>query len=76
MSGYIDPGERDAPFDPLSVVGIEAYVVCGDFPRVTRETVPTAVLSAEYRLDATAASGNRMTDAAFGALLASFEEKG
>jgi len=75
MSGYVDPSERDAPFEPLSVVGVEAYEVCRDFPRVTRETVPAAVLSAEYRLDATAANSYRMTDAAFDALLASFEEK-
>lgn len=74
MSGYIDPGERDEPFEPLSVIAVEAYDVFGDFPRVTRETVPSAVLSAEYRLDVTAAGTSRMAEAAFDALLACFEE--
>jgi hypothetical protein len=76
MSGYIDPDDRDVPFESLSVVAVEAYEVCGDFPRLTREIVPAAVLSADYRLDVAASTGHRMTDDAFDALLASFEEKG
>jgi hypothetical protein len=76
MSGYIDPSERDAPFEALAVVGIEAYRVSDVFPRVTRETVAAAVLSAEYRLDVTAATTSRMTEDALGMLLASLEEKG
>lgn len=76
MSGYIDPGERDEPFEPLAVVGIEAYEVRGRFPRLSRETVPSAVLSVEYRLDVSAAAESRMTEHALGELLACFEERG
>lgn len=72
MSGYIDPGERDTSFERLSILAIEGYEVCGDFPRVTRETVPAAVLSAEYRLDTGAASRSRMTEEALRGLLTSF----
>jgi Putative PD-(D/E)XK family member, (DUF4420) len=75
MSGYIDPGDRDEPFERLSVVAVEAYEVCGDFPRVTRETVPAAVLSAEYRLDVHTAGMSRMADAVFDEFLACFKEK-
>lgn len=74
MSGYVDPSERDTPFEPLTLIGIEAYEVSGDFPRMTREYVPAAVLSAEYRLDVAAAANYRMTERAFEALLASLAE--
>lgn len=73
MSGYIDPGEREPPFEPLSVVGIEAYEVRGNFPRITRETVAAAVLSAEYRLDVAAASEGRLDEEAFSTLFMSFK---
>ncbi|MBG6080832.1 PD-(D/E)XK motif protein [Rubrivivax gelatinosus] len=72
MSGYIGAGERDAPFEPLSILTIESYDVCGDFPRVTRETVPAAVLSAEYRLYLGTASRNMLTEQEFRELLMSF----
>lgn len=75
MSGYIEPGPRDAPFESLSVLGIEAYDVSGTFPRVTREVVPAAVLSAEYRLDLGAASGSRLSKESFVELLTSFKEE-
>ncbi len=72
MSGYLDPGERDTAFQPLSILSIEGYQVRDDFPRVTRETVPAAVLSAEYRLDIGGASRTRMTEIALHGLLTSF----
>jgi hypothetical protein len=72
MSGYIDPAERNTSVEPLTILAIEGYEVFGDFPRVTRETVPAAVLSAEYRLDMGAASRSRMTEDALRDLLNSF----
>jgi len=72
LSGYIASGEREAPFEPLSILAIEAYEVRGDFPRVTRETVPAAVLSAEYRLDLATASRNMLGEDEFRRLLLSF----
>ena len=76
MSGYIDHGEREEPLESLSIVRVEAYEVRGDFPRVTRETVPAAVLSAEYRLDVGGATANRMTEEALGTLITRFRESG
>lgn len=58
MSGYVDLGERDTRFERFAVAAIEAYRVADAFPRLTRESVPAAVLSAEYRLDVTAAAGS------------------
>jgi hypothetical protein len=72
MSGYIGPVEHDAPFERLSIVAIEGYDVCDDFPRVTRHSVPAAVLSAEYRLDLVTASRNKLTEEAFRGLLMTF----
>jgi hypothetical protein len=61
MSGYVDQVGHHPNDDPLNVVDSEAYLVHGDFPRLTRETVSAAVLAAEYRLDVGGARGHRMT---------------
>jgi hypothetical protein len=63
MSGHVDHVGRDAANDPLAVIEVEAYSVQGSFPRITRETVPAAVLATEYRLDLTGAQDCRMTAA-------------
>jgi hypothetical protein len=72
MSGYIDPEVRGLAFDRLAVVDLEAYEVRGGFPRLTRETVDAAVLSAEYRLDVSAAAEYQMTAEGLAQLLARF----
>lgn len=69
MSGYVDQAGRDPNDEPLIVVDIEAYLVHGDFPRITRETVPAAVLTADYRLDVTGAQDYRMTPEAIEELM-------
>jgi hypothetical protein len=72
MSGYIDPDDRSVPFDRLAVIALDAYEVRGDFPRLTRENVGSAVLAAEYRLDVAGAENHRMTAEALQLLLARF----
>lgn len=72
MSGYIDLDAGSARFDRFGVHGVEAYDVGGDFPRLTRETVGVAVVSAEYRLDVTGAQSHLMTAEALQLLLARF----
>lgn len=61
MSGYIDPEAGAVPSDRLTVSEVEAYYVRGDFPRLTREAVGTAILAAEYTLDVTTAADYRLT---------------
>lgn len=72
MSGYIDPNADTHPFDRLTVSDVEAYAVHDKFPRLTRETVNPAVLSAEYSLDVALAAEYRLTNEAFEANLARF----
>lgn len=72
MSGYIDPDERTTVFDRFAIAGVDAYEVRGDFPRLTRETIGSAVLAAEYRIDVSGAETYRVTADALQALLARF----
>lgn len=65
QSGHMETGERDPVEEPLAVASIHAYEVRDTFPRVTREIVPAAVLSADYRLDVTGAQEHLMAAAAF-----------
>lgn len=61
MSGYVDVN-ADTREETFSVAAVEFYVVAGDFPRLTAQTVPAGVVAAEYRVDLRFADKQRVDD--------------